>query len=491
MTASAASCTRELDITPEGAPTEASFWKSAADLEAGANAMYKHYSEDDFYGRGLFFLMNASDDMVTGRVRKEADDAKNFLKSYVGASGEAEGQWANRYTVIGRANAVLRNVDKVAVSQDVKNNYIGSALFIRSRMYFELAYNYGDDKMGVPIVEEGTISLEPIARAENVNKNYEIIIRDLTKAAELLPFLSQMPKSDYGKPHKVAAWALLAKTYLYMKDWKNAELWATKVMNEGQRALLPNYADVFKAENNFSSEYIYNVPSTPDFTAWGSILPGVMLENKGWGIYNGWGYFMPTKELYNEFESGDTRRETTILKPGDKFMFNGKEMTYSTANSPTKMQFNKYMDAYKYPLDGTHVSSNGDYPNTDLAIPIMRYAEIILINAEAKLMQGKNADAEINMIRKRVGLAPITGATMANLKHERRCEFAGEWTDRHHDLVRWGDAQANYAKPLHGWDDSVVWPGRTFDPAKHNVWAVPQREIVNSGGIIKQNAGWQ
>jgi hypothetical protein len=109
------------------------------------------------------------------------------------------------------------------------------------------------------------------------------------------------------------------------------------------------------------------------------------------------------------------------------------------------------MDAFKYSLKDGHVNSNGDYPCTDLAVPIMRYAEVILIKAEALIMQGKSADTEINMIRKRAGLAPKTGCTLADLKHERRCELAGEWADRHRDLVRWGDAQAAYASLSTEW----------------------------------------
>ncbi|SIS61272.1 SusD family protein [Chryseobacterium shigense] len=75
---------------------------------------------------------------------------------------------------------------------------------------------------------------------------------------------------------------------------------------------------------------------------------------------------------------------------------------------------------------------------------------MILIKAEALLMQCQNADVEINLIRVRAGLIPKTGCTLADLKHERRCELAGEWADRHRDLVRWGDAKSTYAKALHG-----------------------------------------
>ncbi|ASE62945.1 RagB/SusD family nutrient uptake outer membrane protein [Chryseobacterium indologenes] len=489
LSASLLSCTNELDIQPEGTPTEASFWKTENDLITGANAMYKPLSDSEFYGRGFFWFINASDDMVTGRSKSEADNVKNFSSNYI-AAGDLETQWNKRYTVIGVANRVIRNVNNIQASQAVKNKYLGEALFMSSRMYFELAYSYGNEKAGIPIVDRTKEPDGPTPRAANVMENYKFIVEDLKKAAVLLPSQAELPAKDYGRPHKAAAWALLAKVYLFMKDWQNAAFWANEVMTKGNRNLLNNYADVFKAENNYSSEYIWSVPSTPKFNSVGSILPGVMLENKGWGEYNGWGYFQPTKELYDEYEAGDLRRNTTVLKLGDKFTFNGTERTYASSNSLTGYQFNKYMDAFKYPLSSGHVSANGDYPCTDLAVPIMRYAEVILIKAEALLMSGGNADQEINMIRIRAGLAPKTGCTMADLKHERRCELAGEWADRHRDLVRWGDAQATYAKPLHGINGQVVWTARNFNPSVHNVWAVPQAEIVNSYGIIKQNEGW-
>lgn len=484
------SCTGELDVQPEGTPTEASFWKTENDLVTGANAMYKPLYNEEFYGRGLFWFINASDDMVTGRNKNEADNAKNFSSNYI-AAGDLETQWNKRYNVIGVANRVIRNIDNIQTSTAIKNKYLGEALFMSSRMYFELAYNYGNEKAGVPIIDRTKEpDPNPIPRAANVMENYNYIVNDLKRAAELLPTQAELPAKDYGRPHKAAAWALLAKVYLFMKNYQQAEFWANEVMTKGGRNLMTNFADVFKAENNYGSEYIWSVPSTPKFTAWGSILPGVMLENKGWGEYNGWGYFQPTKELVDEFEAGDLRKSVTILQPGDQFTFNGTVRTYVKGNSQTGYQFNKYMDAFKYPLNSGHVSANGDYPCTDLAVPLMRYSEVILIKAEAMLMQNKNADQEINMIRKRAGLAPKTGCVMADLKHERRCELAGEWADRHRDLVRWGDAQATYAQPLHDVNGQQIWAPRNFNPAIHNVWAVPQVEIVNSHGIIKQNEGW-
>jgi starch-binding outer membrane protein, SusD/RagB family len=107
----------------------------------------------------------------------------------------------------------------------------------------------------------------------------------------------------------------------------------------------------------------------------------------------------------------------------------------------------------------------------------------------------------LNAVRNRAGLLGKTNATMADLKHERRVELAGEWADRHFDLVRWKDAQAAYAQPLHGrihtnqsdpdspYTVSVVWPARVFDPVKNAVWPIPPQEIANSK-VLVQNAGY-
>ncbi|MEC5395435.1 RagB/SusD family nutrient uptake outer membrane protein [Bergeyella sp. RCAD1439] len=200
----AQSCERELEIQQEGSPSLQNFWKTEYDLMTGANAMYRQMMSGEFYGRGLFWFINASDDMVTGRVRAEADNAKNFNKAYVG--GSLDGQWSVRYWTIARANEVLKYADQTNASEAVKRKYKGEALFISSRMYFELASNYGNAKAGVPIIpRDGVIRLEAVPRAESVDMNYDFIIEDLKLAADYLPMLSELSPSEFGRPHKVAA----------------------------------------------------------------------------------------------------------------------------------------------------------------------------------------------------------------------------------------------------------------------------------------------
>ena len=486
------SCTKKLDITPEGSPVSGNFWQTSADAIDGANALYEQFDGEEFYGRGFMWYINASDDMVTGRSNGKADNVKNFNIATSGVSYLTD-QWKMRYIVIKRANDIILHVPGINMDAALKNRILGEAYFLRGLMYFQLSYNYGNDQAGVPIVtEDNSSSTTPVARAASVSDNYKLVESDFKEAALLLPFFDTYAAADYGRAHKTAAWAYLSKMYLYTKNWANAETYADSVINSGKHALLSSFSDVFKVANNWSKEYIWSALSTPKGTGgWGSILPGVMLENKGWGLYNGWGYFTPTKELYDAYEAGDLRRDATILKPGDSFKFFGKDTVYSSNNSLSGYQFRKYMEPFSYanPI-GSYISPNGDHPTTALNPPLLRYAEVILIKAEAKLMQGKNADAEINQIRNRAGLTSVSGATLTELKKQRRCEFAGEWADRHRDLVRWGDAQAVYSQPLHGYNGSVIWPARTFNPAVHNVWPVPSTEISSSGGVIKQSSGW-
>ncbi|MDW7690611.1 RagB/SusD family nutrient uptake outer membrane protein [Flammeovirgaceae bacterium SG7u.111] len=491
------SCSEDfLELDPQGGPSSGSFWKDEADVIAALNGMYEPLTWDDMYGRGYFWFINASDDMVTGRVKADPDKMKNFICT--GNEGYTRNIWGNKYKIIKRANDIIVNVPQMeGIDPALKNRALGEAYFMSGLMYFDLAYRYGDSKAGVPIVDRDNLIEFNIPRAESVTDNYEYIISEFEKASELLPLFSSYGAADRGRAHKHAANAFMAKTYLYWAQYdaskyaKAVEA-ADKVISSGQHSLIKtgnpaaDYRGVFTSANNWSEEYIWSVVSN---TLTGSILPGVMFENKGWGKYNGWGYYQPTKELFDEYEAGDARRDVTIFKEGTVFNYFGEDFTWTqTSNNVTGYMFGKYTEPFS---SEARVNPNGDKPTCDLNVPLMRYSEVLLIKAEALIADGKNGDAPLNMVRERAGLAPKSGATMADLKHERRCELAGEWSDRHFDLVRWGDADAAYAEPLHAHDGSEAWPARPqFDPAIHHVWPIPPHEVEASKGVLSQNAGW-
>lgn len=143
-----ASCDKQLDITPEGSPSAQNFWKTEQDAIKAEAGMYEKYNEEDYYGRGMFWFINASDDMVTGRNKPEADNIKNFNRNYIGG-GYTESQWSMRYAIIKRANDIIINVPNITMDEARKKQIIGDAYFNAGLVYFQLAANYGNDKAGI------------------------------------------------------------------------------------------------------------------------------------------------------------------------------------------------------------------------------------------------------------------------------------------------------------------------------------------------------
>ncbi|WP_431214637.1 RagB/SusD family nutrient uptake outer membrane protein [Puia sp. P3] len=512
------SCSKNwVDTKPNGNPSTANLWDGTTNVEKGIAGLYVSMAYENTWGRNLFWMQNAGDDLIVGRPKADGENIKNFVCT--GHEGYMSGAWNDLYGTLTKANEAIAGLQNATnISADLKNRSLGEAYFMRGFVHFWIAYLWGHKDQGVPYdgVENAGYGKRIPPQLKSVTENYAIIASDMQKAADLLPLFSTYSSADQGRAHKAAALGYLVKTYAYWAQY-DASKWALipdlcdRLKNECGRALIANqgsgasnYRAVFKVANNWSSEYIWSVTSG---TLGGSEFMGVVLENTGWGLYNGWGYFQPTEELYDEYEAGDPRREATILNFGDQFTYFGLPWKYYSTNSLSGFQINKYMEPYSYGTNGdagtnSKINQNGDYPTTSLNLPLMRYAEILLFRAEALIQQGKNADAAapLNEVRARVGLAPIAVPTMADLKHERRCELACEWTDRCMDLKRWGDVAVINA-PLHGRIHSVktdpassytiqqVWPARNYSAAKI-AWPMNPDVISSSNGVYKQTPGW-
>ena len=503
------SCDDFLSFNKYGEPSSDKFWQTDSDALKAADALYFWANEDGVVGRGFMHYYNCSDDIVTGCIQAGCAAMQNFTANY---SRDVVKNWPKMYQLIKLCNDIILNVPNMNIEGETRNMVLGQAYFFRAWAYFWIAPYYGDngDNGGIPIVEPGLSVAElDVPRAASVRDNYSYCIEDFKKAADLLPEFSELGADDYGRPHKSACWAYIAKVSLFDAQYDDASYVTTieycdKVISSGKHSLLDNFEDVFKTDNNYSKEYLFSFPSSE---VSGSILPGALLENKGWGLYNGWGYFTPTIELLEAFEEGDSRLDVTILKPGDMFTYLGNEKMYYSGESLSGMQFRKYMDPF-IPADaiGRSVNPNGDNPTTTLNIPLIRYAEVLLMKSEAQIWSGQNGDDALNQVRGRAGLAAISNATKQHLINERRCELAGEFSNRMLDLIRWGIAKEYVEKPLRGYsvkalvstpvtiDDleiSIIeaWPQRTFDVNVNHVFPIPQDEIAQSKNL-KQNKGY-
>jgi hypothetical protein len=181
-----------------------------------------------------------------------------------------------------------------------------------------------------------------------------------------------------------------------------------------------NYSDFW------NKEYIWSIPSDGGANGGGSEFPGVVLENKGWGYFNGWGQFKPSYDIYAEMAkdgAGNDRIVRSILEYNQEFQFWGQTRKYySTSDIEAGFQINKYMDPFKYANadQAGYVSTNGDWPTARINFPIMRFAEMLLFRAEAYLMTGQPDKAKIDLdrIRTRSHIAPLDHTpTMADLYH--------------------------------------------------------------------------
>lgn len=537
------SCSDWLDVKPEGTPNETNYWLTDDHYTTAVTTLYGNLSMEETWGRDLFWEQGASDDIFYSRSRGNAQ----MNLANLNMDGETEGSIQTFYNYMYETNAasndVINHALKLESRSAIINNRLGEAYFMRAFSHFMIAYRYGRVDNGVPFdryedYEEYPSGKIPEQRA-SVLDNYELIIEDLDKAADLLPWFTQYGSEDYGRASKDAAIALKVKTYAYWAQhdpaqWEKIPALVDQLENEGGRGLTESFAALFESANEWNQEYIFSVNSSGATLA-GSIFPGMMLDNKGWGRYNGWGNFKPTLELWAEYDENDTRRSVTILQYGDEFTFFGeKRRFYSTADLECGFHFNKYMEPFRYgsvdPVSGagvgnSHISPNGNRPTTDLNLPIMRFAEMLLFKAEALIETGKGAEAAtvLNRISSRAGMGNLyTNATIEDLMHERRLELAGEFTDRVMDLKRWAAkypiAKTKLEAAKHGLKyldrsdpdsqlDTVkgkemtlngktykgvieIMSAKTYDADKACVLPYEQNEVTKAQGALKQNKGY-
>ena len=512
------SCSDFLDVQPEGdAPTDNYFLNDQQAIDA-IDALYAHLQQEGCYGRELFWEQGAANDIVWGRESPLRDTFERI------------------YVVMARANYVIQELlEKEATTAltEIENRSLGEAYFCRAWSHFLIAYRYGTNEQGVPFVryedfEGGYDNSIPPQRA-TVMENYQLIIDDMEEAIARLPRFEEYDADNRGRAHQAAAIAFQAKTYAYWATWDESK-WdnvielVTRLETEYGRDLAPTFDELFSSDfaNYWTAEYLWTIPGNGGTQMGGSEFPGVILENQGWGKYNGWGQMKPTLDIYEEMlkdGEGNDRLVRSILEYNQEFQFFGETRRfYSQSDLEAGFQINKYMDPFKYadPIAAGTVSSNGDWPTVRVNLPIIRFAEMLLFRAEAYLMTGRAAEAtsDINRIRLRSNLEPLSGtATMADLYHERRCELAFEFTDHLFDLKRWhrssnaeikelAEKELNARPRVRHYEDrtdpeSAYTVGYYEDYTNKRtyqdymmVFPYADEEITKANGQLKQNKGY-
>ena len=469
LTISVVGCKKDLlESTPYGQSTSSTFWRNATDATSASNALYSLLGDENGFPHTEQTWDICSDDQWRAGDHGEDQAIEEF--TFDASNSQLGYSWSLKYEVISRANAIIINVPKITMDKALQDRILGEAYFMRGLMYWQFYKIYGQ----VPLITDVNVIANnynvPKGTIEEVQNRIET---DLKKAGDLL--LSTNDAANIGRATKGAAWGYLSKLYLYKEDFAKAIEYGNKVIS-GPYKLANNFGDNFEPETDNNPEMLFNIQRTQGWTednycSW-------YYAPRPW---DGWGFQEPTDDLVSEFEPNDARLGYSIARVGDVFEGGpgGTTRVYTAGLNNTGHFFKKYA---KWRADGSGI-------NQDLDVPLLRSADIYLVVAEAKIRSAQSGDVEINAVRSRAGLPPVSGATMTALIHERRVELAGE-NDRHSDLMRWDKKQIIDIVALYKKDRGQWKRPRTFSRPKHYYFPIPQRQMDLSNGVLKQNPNY-
>jgi hypothetical protein len=464
----ATSCERILDQKPLSDITQANFWNSPRDAEAGLVAVYNLYMNTAFTAFQLGEVRSDNLEMPTKWGYEMINPASRDFNSNILAPVDGIASWISFFNVIARANEVLFYTDQISFSDNAdKNRIMGEAYFLRASAYFILVKNWG----AVPLITKPFTSQGEDMYVERTPENliYDQIVSDLELAESLLPDMrsAQRVRAAKGAAQALFCDVLLTRGYSSFakpNDFNNAITKANAVIANPNYSLVSgtNYASIFRSRN--SGESIFEIAfdlvnsQTHDFCNF--FLPRAYDKFRPFG---GDTRMLPSRKLVSEFEPGDLRAAATftVLKAEDERYFdaNVKGMTYG----------NKYL--------GT-VTNVGVQRFSDNNIIVYRLADVMLMKAEAQVKVGNIPDAIsiVTQIRARAGLAAKAAntneAALALVLAERKKELAFEGK-RWYDLVR-----TNKVNEFRTETDFIK--GRILLP-------VPQIEVDRNPKLLPQN----
>lgn len=434
------SCSDFLEQNPQTDLSENDFYKTADDILSAVNGVYSSLQEGDIYGNWYIFGEIPSDN-TRNQLSGSVTTQNEFDQFYIDTQNSMIANfWKAAYKVINRTNTVLGRIDGIEINTELANRYKLECKFIRALMYFNLVRVYGD----VPLVlKEISISESYDILREPKENVYNQIIADLKEAQDLPVSYST---AEDGRATQGAAKALLANVYMTLHKYAEAETILAEIINSGQYSLLENtpgslnidgYKNVFSPVNHNSKEGIFEIQFLKGGYGEGSNYANNFApENSGTNVVavgGTGGNNIPEMDIYNAYEEGDLRRDFSMSLG---YYDNRKNNEWVESRYVCK-----FMDV---PYQNNDASNN---------YPVIRYADVILMYAEALNQNGKTAEAckYLNMTRRRgfgyqttetspVDLQTTDKAQFALMvEQERRVELAFE-NHRWFDLIRTGRA---------------------------------------------------
>ena len=458
-------CEEELELADPNNLTTEEFWVTPEQAVEGTNAIYNSLLIDGYYMRMMPALTDGrGDDIRQDTPWWDLAQVANFTA--LPTTGPVQWLWAAHYQAIFRANQVLERVPEIEMDEALKNRLLGQAYFLRGLSYFNLAINFKE----VPVVTEPPADPADYYPATATEEElWSQIIADFSAAKELLPItyrgVSGPDAGQIGRATYGAAAGMLGKAHLYRKNWAEAADEFEDVIElaeQGVYGLMPNYFDNFSPLSENNRESLFEVQfATPDQVG-GTVKNYGGEPNSNWMqvssvghtyAMDGYGYsdFLPTQWLYNLYKEErtvngnlDPRLLATIAsyepEAGEVTVYGGQPWE----NPEDAIYPSKYTHA-KVP--GYTSESQGGVELSDINYRVLRYADILLMYAEALNELGRTelAYEYVQLVRDRANL-PDLREVKPNLSQaefreqiarERALELAIEGV-RIHDIIRWG-----------------------------------------------------
>jgi hypothetical protein len=488
-------------------PDTNDFFNTQEDYESALDDTY-HMLRVTFWN--VLAATIASDDVIAGGDPQYYDQPTlqriDKMDQTPADNNQISDIWGFMYEAMDKANYILEFQDKTAF--EGKQEVIAQAYFLRAYFAFELTKFFGDiplllNEAGTRIQNKRIYTADPyaVSRVGSKAKVYELIEADLEEAIELgLPTSLTNINEKYITEH--AAQALLGKVYLYhgsddASKFSKAATELNKVIESSKYSLVSAYNNIFSNDNENNAESVFEIQYvSTEGTSWaciqcseGNYLPQNNAPRDYSGpIYKyGWGFGLPTQQLYDAFASGDSRRDATLFEP------NANDYTVSREN--TGYFIKKYL-----PTRANEATRAGSDPlNYENNYRAIRFADVLLMAAEAEAQIGGNkAVPYLNMVRARAfgdnsHDYPYNGETdlLEAIYRERRLELATEG-HRYFDLVRTGKAKEAYEAYNTAISGNGDFEIITFDTNKNEVFPIPFRELSLSNAVDRwvQNSGY-
>jgi len=468
-----------LDRAPLDTINTNNFWQSEADAIGAINGAYQPLQWPKLYNIRMWVTDIMAGNSIVGAGGGtdgiETQDLANFVTT-TDNPGVLD-LWRGPWPIILRCNLVLENVPGMNIDENLKNRILGEAKFLRGLSYFILVRFFGD----IPLITTPQSPGDDL-RVTRTDKDlvYDQIIKDFEDAIQLLPSREQYSDADKGRASKGSATGLLAKVYLTLGNWQEVVDLCNDVETLGYE-LNNEYGQNFDVNNENSIESLFEIQyvsnagygfwDNENQSSWLSTFTGPRNSDM---VAGGWGWDQPTQEFVDNYEDADKRKDVTILYDSCP-KFDGQD--YDKGYSTTGYNLRKFL---------VTKSVSATYDNSPLNFPVLRYADVLLMKAEALNNLGNTSEAEapLNKVRQRAGLSDISGLTQNEFKekvlHERRMELAFEG-QRWFELIRVDDGQYGL--------DFLHSIGRVNATSKHLLLPIPQKEIDTNPNLV-QNPGY-